>query len=252
VSADGWGALAEGPDTALVHLAGESLAEGRWTDERKRRIRDSRVRSSAAVALAIRQATVKPRVLLQGSAVGFYGDCGDEEVTEEHPPGAGFLSRIALEWEAATAEVEALSVRRVLLRTGVVLAREGGALPKMALPFRLLVGGPLGDGRQWFPWIHLADQVGAMRFLLENDATQGPFNLTAPHPVRNRDLGRALGKVLHRPSLLPAPRFALHLALGEMAAMLLEGQRAVPRALLAAGYAFRFPELGPALHDLLD
>ncbi|HZF08445.1 MAG TPA: TIGR01777 family oxidoreductase [Thermoanaerobaculia bacterium] len=254
-SAAGWADLAAGPDTAIVHLAGESIAGGRWTAERKRRISDSRLRSSAAVVQAIEQAASQPRVLLQGSAVGYYGPCGDEEVPEEHPPGDDFLARLCVEWEASTAAtpaIDALGVRRAILRTGVVLARDGGALPKMALPFRMRIGGPLGSGRQWLPWIHLADEVGAIRFLLEDDAARGPFNLTAPTPARNRDLGAALGKVLHRPSLLPTPGFALHLALGEMAGMLLNGQRAVPKALLARGYRFRFPELGPALSDLLD
>jgi uncharacterized protein len=251
-SAQGWADLAAGPDTAIVHLAGESIAGGRWTTERKRRIRDSRIQSSAAVVQAIERAAIQPRVLLQGSAVGYYGPCGDEEVPEEHPPGDDFLARLCVEWEASTAAVEALGVRRALLRTGVVLAREGGALPKMALPFRMMIGGPLGSGRQWLPWIHLADEVGAIRFLLDDDGARGPFNLTAPNPVRNRDLGVALGRALHRPSLLPTPAFALQLALGEMAGMLLAGQRAVPRALLARGYGFRFPNLGPALSDLLD
>jgi hypothetical protein len=204
------------------------------------------------VAAAIRQAAVKPRVLLQGSAVGYYGPSGDSVVTEEHPPGDDFLARVCIDWERSTAEVEGWGVRRALLRTGIVLARGGGALPKMALPFRLFAGGPLGDGRQWVPWIHLADEVGAIRFLLEAEGARGPFNLSAPEPVQNRDLARALGEALHRPSLLPTPSFALHLALGEMAGMVLEGQRAVPRALEGLGYAFRFPALGPALHDLLD
>lgn len=252
VSADGWADLVEGPDAAIVHLAGEGIAEGRWSDERKRRIVDSRVRSSTAVAAAIRQAKVKPRVLLQGSAVGYYGACGDEVVSEEHAPGSNFLSKVCVDWEKSTAEVESLGVRRALLRTGIVLAKDGGALPKMALPFRLFAGGPLGSGRQWVPWIHLADEVGAIRFLLETEAARGPFNLSAPEPVENRDLGRALGEVLHRPSLLPTPGFALHLALGEMAAMVLEGQRAVPQALQKLGYTFRFPDLRRALHDLLD
>lgn len=252
VTAEGWGELAEGPDTAIVHLAGESIADGRWTAERKRRIVDSRVRSSAAVAAAIERTKVKPRVLLQGSAVGYYGPCGDEVVAEDHPPGSGFLARVCLEWEQTTAGVESLGVRRAILRTGIVLSKQGGALAKMALPFKLFAGGPLGSGRQWVPWIHLADEVGAIRFLLENEAGKGPFNLTAPEPVRNRDLGRDLGNALHRPSLLPTPGFALHLVLGEMAGMVLEGQRAVPRALQSLGYAFRFPELPAALRDLLD
>jgi len=251
VSPEGWAGLVEGPDTAVVHLAGEGIAEGRWSEERKRRIRDSRVRSTAAVTAAIAQARVPPKVLLQGSAVGYYGACGDEEVTEDHPPGDNFLAAVSLEWEAASAKVEALGVRRAVLRTGIVLAREGGALPKMALPFRLFAGGPLGDGRQWVPWLHLADQVGALRFLLDCADARGPFNLSAPQPVRNRELSRALGRTLSRPSFLPAPRFALHLVLGEMAAILLDGQRAVPRALLKLGYRFRFPEVEPALRDLL-
>jgi uncharacterized protein (TIGR01777 family) len=252
VSADGWADWAEGPDTAIVHLAGEGIADGRWSEERKRRIVDSRVRSSGAVAAAIRQAKVKPRVLLQGSAVGYYGPCGDEVVSEDHAPGSGFLSKVCVEWEKSTVEVESLGVRRAVLRTGIVLAKSGGALPKMALPFRLFAGGPLGSGRQWVPWIHLNDEVGAIRFLLDNDAARGSFNLSAPEPVQNREIGRALGEILHRPSLLPTPGFALHLALGEMAAMVLEGQRAVPGALQKLGYNFRFPDLRRALHDLLD
>jgi uncharacterized protein (TIGR01777 family) len=249
-TAEGWGSLLDG-DTGIVHLAGESIAEGRWTAEKKRRIRDSRVESGRAVLEAIRRAAEKPRVLLQGSAVGYYGPCGDEVVTEHHPAGDDFLARICLEWEAATAEAEALGVRRALLRTGVVLSPRGGALPKMALPFRLGAGGPLGSGRQWFPWIHVADEVGAIRFLLEREDASGPFNLAAPDPLRNRDFTRELGRALRRPSLFPAPSFALRTVLGEMANMLLNGQRAVPQRLVEAGYVFRYPEAGPALRNLL-
>jgi uncharacterized protein (TIGR01777 family) len=221
----GWGSLLDG-ETAIVHLAGESIAAGRWTRAQKERIRASRVDSGRAVAAAIRGAAVKPRVLLQGSAVGYYGPRGDEVVTEHAEAGEGFLAAVCKEWEASTAEVEALGVRRAVLRTGLVLAKEGGALPRMALPFRLLGGGPLGDGRQWMPWIHKADEVGAIRFLLTNEDAAGPFNLTAPRPLTNRDFSRALGKALHRPSLLPAPGPALRLVLGEMAEILLTGQRA--------------------------
>ena len=250
-TAEGWGSLLDG-DTAIVHLAGESIAEGRWTSEKKRRIRDSRVESGKAVLEAIRRAKDRPRVLLQGSAVGYYGPCGDEVVTEHHPPGGDFLARTCLEWEASTAEAETLGVRRALLRTGVVLSPRGGALPKMALPFRLGAGGPLGNGRQWFPWIHIADEAGAIRFLLEREDASGPFNLAAPDPLRNRDFTRELGRVLRRPSLFPAPGFALRTVLGEMADMLLNGQRAVPQRLAEAGYVFRHPEAGPALRNLLD
>jgi uncharacterized protein (TIGR01777 family) len=249
----GWGSLlagnAEG-GTAIVHLAGESIASGRWTDDKKRRIRDSRVDSGHAVLQAIREAAVKPRVLLQGSAVGYYGPRGDEVIREDAAPGKDFLAEVCKEWEASTAE--ALGVRRAILRTGVVLAREGGALPKMALPFKMMAGGPLGSGRQWLPWIHLADEVGAIRFLIEREDARGPFNLTAPSPVTNRDLTRLLAGALHRPGFLPAPGFALRLALGEMADMLLNGQRVVPSRLLELGYAFRYPEAGPALRSLLD
>jgi uncharacterized protein len=252
-TAEGWGSLLDG-DTGIVHLAGEGIASGRWTSEKKRRIRDSRVDSGKAVLEAIRQAKVKPRVLLQGSAVGYYGPCGDEAVTEHHAPGpaSDFLADVCIAWEASTAEAEALGVRRALLRTGIVLSKKGGALPKMALPFRMMAGGPLGNGRQWVPWIHIADEVGAIRFLLEHEDARGAFNLSAPNPLRNRDFSRALGKALHRPALAPAPSFALRAVLGEMADMLLEGQRAVPQRLLEAGYVFRYPEALPALRGLLD
>lgn len=252
-TADGWGELVNG-DSAIVHLAGEPIAEGRWTEDKKRRIRDSRVQSSAAVLAAVRQAAERgaaPRALLQGSAVGYYGDCGDEVVNESHPRGDGFLADVCAEWEEATAAVEELGVRRCVLRTGIVFDREHGALPKMALPFRLFAGGRLGDGRQWVPWIHVADEVGAIRFLLEHEKAGGPFNLTAPEPVTNRELTRLLGEVLHRPGLFAAPEFALKLALGEMAEMVLEGQRAVPARLRELGYSFRFAEAGVALQDLL-
>ena len=238
-------------DTAIVHLAGESIADGRWTAERKRRIRDSRVRSSEAVAAAIRDAKEKPRALLQGSAVGYYGPRGREPVTEDDGPGDDFLARVCADWEAATAGVEALGVRRALLRTGIVLARDGGALPKMLLPFKLFAGGPLGNGEQGFPWIHFDDEVGAIRFLLENEQARGPFNLTAPNPVSNRELARALGRVLGRPSFMPAPALALSLVLGEMSTMLLNGVYTVPKRLLELGYRFRFERIEDALRDLL-
>jgi uncharacterized protein len=252
-SAAGWGNLLDG-GTAVVNLAGELVGEGRWTDERKRRIRDSRLHAGGAVTEAVRQAAGNgraPAVLLQASAVGYYGDAGDDEVTEDHPPGRDFLAEVSVAWEAATAEVEAHGVRRVLLRTGIVLHPDGGALPKMARPFRLGAGGALGSGRQWLPWIHWVDEIGAILFLLGSSTARGPFNLTAPQPVRNRDFAQALGRQLHRPSFFAAPAFALHLALGDMADALLHGQKAVPRRLLAAGYEFHHPALGEALRDLL-
>lgn len=245
----GWGHLVAG--AVVVHLAGEGIASGRWTAARKQRIRDSRIRSSRAVAQAIEAAAEKPRVLLQGSAVGYYGPRGSQEVSEDQPPGEGFLAEVCVEWEAATAGVEELGVRRPILRTGVVLSTEGGALPKMLLPFRLFAGGPVGGGEQYFPWIHIDDEVGAIRFLLDQEEATGPYNLTAPNPLTNRAFSRVLGRVLGRPSALPAPAFALRLALGEMADMLLTGQRAVPQRLQLAGYTFRYPQAEEALRSLL-
>lgn len=246
----GWGELVDG-SLGIVHLAGEGVASGRWTEARKRRIRSSRVESSQAVVAAIEAAEKRPRFLLQASAVGYYGSCGDELITEEHPPGGDFLADVAVEWESVSREVEELGVRRVLLRTGVVLATDGGALPRMVLPFRVGLGGPLGDGRQYVPWIHLADEVAAIRFLLEDGRAFGAYNLTAPHPVRNRELCHALGRVLRRPCLFPAPRPVLRLSMGEMADMILASQRALPRRLEGAGFGFRFPDIDPALEDLL-
>jgi uncharacterized protein (TIGR01777 family) len=230
-----------------VHLAGEPIAEGRWTPERKRRIRESRVRSTANVAAAVAD---RGGVLVSGSAVGFYGSRGDEVLDESSEPGDDFLARVVRDWEDA-ARPAAERGRLVLLRTGIVLAAEGGALPRLVQPFRLMAGGPLGDGAFWQPWIHLADAVGLVLLAVDDGRLSGPLVLSAPEPVRNRDLARAIGKVLHRPSALPAPAFAMRLVLGEVASVVLASQRAVPRKALALGYRFRFPELEAALRDLL-
>lgn len=248
-TAQGWGGLADGT-YAIVNLAGENLAGGRWTAERRHRIRQSRLDAGQAVVEAVRAAKRKPAMVVQASGIGYYGPHGDEEVTEDFPPGEDFLGRLAVEWEASTAPVESLGVRRVVIRTGVVLSREGGALPRLALPFRFFLGGPLGNGRQWVPWIHIADEVRAIRFLLENEEARGPYNLAAPNPVTNRELARALRQVLRRPSWLPVPAPALRLALGEMSAVLLTGQRALPRRLLEADFRFQFPEISTALQNL--
>jgi uncharacterized protein (TIGR01777 family) len=268
-TAVGWEPLLAA-QSAVINLAGEGIAAGRWTAERKRRIRASRVDAGRAVVEAVRQAAAAgraPAVVLQASGVGYYGDDGDREIAEDHPPGtdeqrvprqatggaaADFLAEVSVAWEASTAEVEALGVRRAVLRTGVVLDPAGGALAKMLPIFRLGLGGPLGGGAQWLPWIHMADEVGAILFLLASSAASGPFNLCAPRPVTNRDFARALGRRLHRPSFLAAPAPALRLAVGELAEALLRSQRAVPRRLLAAGYGFRFPDLDAALADLLS
>jgi uncharacterized protein (TIGR01777 family) len=250
-TAAGWGSLADGAE-AIVNLAGESIAAGRWTPERKRRIRDSRLNAGRAVLEAVQAAADRPQVVVQASAVGYYGPCGDEEITEQTPPGDDFLAQaVVVEWEASTAPVEALGVRRAVIRTGVVLSKDGGALPRLLLPFKLLAGEPLGSGRQWFPWIHIADEVRAIRFLIDSQAADGPFNLSAPNPLTNAEFSRALGRVLGRPSFLPTPTPVLRLLFGEMATVLLDGQRALPVRLLDLGFTFRFPEAESALRDLL-
>jgi hypothetical protein len=233
---------------ACVNLAGEPVAAGRWTDERRKRIRDSRVLSTRNVAAVV--GAGGPGVLVNGSAIGYYGPRGDEVIDESFPAGNDFLAHVALEWEEAT-RAAARRARVVLVRTGIVLAAEGGALPRLALPFRMMAGGPIGDGGFWQSWIHVADQVGILRLALEDGRASGPMNATAPDPVRNRDLARALGRVLRRPSLLVAPAFAVRAALGEMAEVILASQRVVPQRALALGYRFRWPSLEPALRDLL-
>jgi uncharacterized protein (TIGR01777 family) len=233
---------------AVVHLAGESVAGGRWTAERKARITASRLDSTKLVAGAI--ATGGPRVLVQGSAVGFYGDRGEERLDETSAPGRGFLADLAVRWEEAAAPAAARA-RVVLVRTGIVLARQGGALPQLARPFKLFAGGPLGDGTAWQPWIHLVDQVGLLLLALDDPRASGPLNAVAPGSVQQAELARTLARVLHRPNLFPVPGVALKLAVGEMAEVLLASQRVVPARAEALGYRFRFPSLGPALEDLL-
>lgn len=249
-TAEGWGHLADGAD-AIVNLAGESIAEGRWSDERKRRIRDSRVNAGKAVVEAVQAASRKPAVVVQASAVGYYGPRGPETVTEDTPPGKDFLAQVCVDWEASTAPVEAMGVRRAIARTGIVLSTEGGALPRMLLPFKFFAGGKLGSGQQGFPWIHIADEVAALRFLIENPAASGPFNLAAPNPPTNAEFMRAVGEAMGRPAVMPTPAFALRSAFGEMATVLLDGQRAAPKRLLDLGFQFRFTDPVAALRDLL-
>ncbi len=254
VSAAGWGGLADGDvpgGVAIVNLAGENLGEGRWTAERKARFLTSRLNAGQAVVEAIRAAGTKPAVLIQSSAVGYYGPHGDEPVTERTSAGADYLGRLAVQWEASTQEAEALGVRRPVIRTGVVLSARSGALPRLMLPFRFFAGGPLGSGRQWIPWIHLDDEVRAIRFLIERPEASGPFNLCAPNPVTNREMAQTLGRVLGRPAFFPVPALALRLMLGKMATVVLDGQRELPQRLLDLGFTFRFPNLQPALKDLV-
>ena len=249
-SAEGWQDLADGA-TAIVNLAGESIAAGRWTASRKQRIADSRHQAGAAVVQAVAGATTRPQVVIQASAVGYYGPRGDETITEDSAAGDDFLAQICVPWETSTEEVERLGVRRAIIRTGIVLSRDGGALPQMMLPFRLFAGGPLGSGRQGFPWIHLADEVRAIRWLIEREDASGPFNLAAPETLTNAEFGRVLGRVMRRPAFMPTPGFALRLVLGELSTLLLDGQRQVPQRLLDHGFTFRFPTAEAALRDLL-
>ena len=235
---------------AVVNLAGESIF-GRWTAAKKARIRSSRVETSRLVAEAFGAVRRRPLVLVQASAVGYYGDRGEAVVDEGAAAGDDFLARVTVDWEAASASVEALGVRRPIVRTGIVFSRRGGALRPLTLAFRAFAGGRLGDGKQWMPWIHEADEVGAIRFLLESPAATGPFNLVAPEAAPNADVVRALGKALHRPSWLPAPKLGVRLLLGELGETMLSGQHAVPGRLLALGFRFRFPTLAAALADLV-
>ncbi len=233
-------------------MAGDNLAEGRWTRAKKARILRSRAAAGGAVVEAVRAAAVKPEVVVQASAVGAYGLRGDEELDEGSASGAGFLAGVVSRWEESTHAVEAEGVRRVVIRSGLVLGGGGGIFPRLAAPFRFFAGGPLGGGRQWCSWIHLDDEVRAIRFLLERGDLAGVFNLTAPAPLPERDLCRALGNAMGRRCWLPVPALALTLLFGEKAKeTLLAGQRVLPRRLLAAGFAFRFPEAGAALENLV-
>jgi len=237
---------------AVVHLAGETIAGGRWSAARKARIRDSRVVGTRAVAEAVARADPRPKALLCASAMGFYGDRGDERLTEASAPGSGFLSEVSREWEEACAPARDQGVRVVNLRFGIVLSPAGGALGKMLLPFRLGAGGVVGSGRQWWSWVALDDALGAIRHALVTPGLIGPLNVVAPNPVTNAEFTRTLGRVLGRPTLFPVPAFAARLALGEMAdALLLASARVAPERLQQAGYVFRHPELEGALRHVL-
>jgi hypothetical protein len=238
---------------AVVHLAGESVGAGRWTPEQKARIRDSRVRGTGLLASALAGMDERPDVLVCASAVGYYGDGGDEELDEESPPGQGFLAEVSQAWEAACAPARDGGVRVVSLRIGLVLSGDGGALPKMMGPFRLGLGGRIGDGRQWVSFIAIDDLVRIIERAIDDRSLRGAVNAVAPSPVRNAELTRALGAVLRRPAVLPVPAAAVRLGLGrEMAdALLLSSQRVIPRRLREAGFEWRFPELEPALRHVL-
>jgi uncharacterized protein (TIGR01777 family) len=250
-TAEGWGSQADGA-WAIINLAGDNLAEGRWTKAKKARILKSRLDAGAAVVQAVRAARLKPKVLLQASAVGFYGSRGDDEFDENSHPGDGFLAGVVRAWEDSTSDVEALGVRRIVIRSGLVLGRGGGVFPRLMMPFRLFAGGPLGSGRQWFSWIQLSDEVRAIRFLVEREDLAGIFNLTAPCPLKEKDLCRTIGEVRRRPCWLPVPPFLLKFLFGEKATeTLLAGQRVLPRRLMSAAFTFGFPDARAALDALL-
>ena len=234
---------------AVIHLAGEPVAQ-RWTAETRRRIRASRVVGTRNLVQAIGKLTTRPAALISSSAIGYYGSRGDDLLPESAAPGTGFLPEVCVEWEKEAAAAEALGLRVACIRTGIVLDRRGGALTRMLPPFQMGAGGKLGDGRQWMSWIHLEDLAGLYGFAVEN-AVSGPLNGVAPYPVTNADFTKALAAAVHRPALFPVPAFALKLMFGEMAEILLASQRVQPKVAEAAGYRFRFPQLEPALADLL-
>lgn len=250
-TAQGWGHLADGAD-AIVNLAGEGIADGRWSEERKERILQSRVDAGKAVVEAVGQAEVKPKVVVQSSAVGYYGVGDDSPLPEDSPAGNDFLGQVCFDWEGSSDEVEKMGVRRVIVRTGIVLSTKGGAFPKLLLPFHFFAGGPIGSGQQYFPWIHIDDQVRAIRFLMENEKASGPYNLAAPNPPTNKEFVQKLGKAMGRPALLPVPGIVFKIIFGEMSTVLLDGQRAVPQALEEAGFGFSFPEATGATRDILQ
>ncbi len=242
--------LVNGAD-AVFNFAGESIARGRWSDARKKILVASRVGPTAAIVGAIAKAESKPRVLVNASAVGYYGNVDEGDVPEGRPAGEGFLASLCVEWERAANHAEALGLRVVTLRIGFVVGGKGSALGRMALPFRMFVGGPIGTGRQWLPWVHVSDVTGAARFALAAEQLRGPVNVVAPQQSRMKEFSSALGAAMGRPSWAPVPGFVVRLLLGELADMVLGGQKVVPSVLLKAGYGFRHPGLTTALDDAL-
>jgi len=255
-TADGWASLADGADAIVnlagVNISGDGLLPTRWNDARKRIIRESRLDAGRAVVAAVQRAGRKPRVVIQASGISVYGPRGGEPVAEEGTPGQDFLAAFAAnDWEPATAPVEAMGVRRAIIRSGVVLSKTSSALRPMLFQFRLFAGGPLGSGKQWISWIHLKDEARAIRFLIEHPSASGTFNLVSPQAVTNTELASTLGRLMGRPAWLPIPGAAMKAAFGEVSDLLLTGQRGVPRRLLDLGFEFRFPELEGALRDIL-
>jgi uncharacterized protein (TIGR01777 family) len=237
---------------AVVNLAGASIADRRWTTQRKELLCSSRIETTRALVGALAKMNARPSVLVSASAIGYYGDRGDETLTEESKAGTDFLAELVQEWEVEARKADALGIRVVLARFGIILAREGGALPKMMLPFKFGAGGKLGSGQQWMSWVALEDVVGILRFAIENASVRGAINMVSPQPLQNGEFTYVLAKAMHRPALFPAPAFALRLALGEMAdALLLSSQRVLPRAVEKTGYQFLHSDLSTALKNLV-
>jgi len=237
----------------VINLAGENVGGGRWTEARKKRLMESRVAATSALVGAMSRKPNRPRTLISASATGYFGDRGDEPLDENSIPGSGLLAEVTKRWEERARGAEPFA-RVVILRFGIVMASDGGALAKLLLPFRLGAGGPMGDGRQWMPWVDREDVLRLIEWLIDHDTARGVYNVTAPNPVTNRDFARILGRVLHRPSILPTPAFALRLILGAQMAneMLLSGQRVVPKRALEEGFQFAYPELDAALKHAIS
>ena len=255
-STQGWGELVN-ESQAVVNLSGaniggEGFLPSRLTEARKKDIRESRIFSGKALVAAIESAEVKPRVFIQSSAIGYYGFHEDEILDENSPPGDDFFAEWK-EWEKVSEPVEEMGIRRVIIRSGIFFSTgRGSALNRLVLPFKLFAGGPIGDGKQYLSWIHEEDEGRAIRFLIENEEARGPFNLTAPNPATNAEVGKSIAKVLRRPYYLPAPEFAFNLAFGEVGSLVTRGQRVMPERLLEQGFEFKFPELETALRDILS
>ncbi len=249
-----WQAKVETCD-AVINLAGENIFNRRWSASFKELLIDSRIKATRHVVEALRRnpkrADGSPRVLVNASAIGYYGPHGDEELTEQSPPGSDFLAKLCVEWEKTAQEAQQEGLRVALVRVGIVLDRRGGALPKMLMPFEFFAGGPIGNGRQWMSWIHHEDMVGLFLLGLDHPQSSGPLNGTAPNPVTNKEFAKTLGGVLHRPSLLPAPVLGMRLMLGEVADVVATGQRVLPSVPLRLGYQFKYPMLQWALADIL-
>ncbi|MES2766311.1 MAG: TIGR01777 family oxidoreductase [Bacteroidota bacterium] len=242
-------------DTAIINLAGDNIGEGKWTPEKKRKIIDSRLKTGKKIIDAIAESEDKPQVLIQASAVGYYGRSLEKTFKEESDPASqsDFLADVCEQWEESTANVSKYGVRRVVIRTGVVLSKKGGALKELMLPFKMFAGGHIGSGKQWMSWIHIEDTIRAIRFLMENDHARGAFNLVAPNPVRNHEFARALAEAMNRPAILPVPAFAVRMMLGEKADyIVLEGQKVTPDRLETIGFSFKHPIIEGALANLVN